>query len=272
MLRRVTDVLRLWRELERVVEERKLDWGLDYAPAQLRYARSSRHAYGARLNHLLPDDYQAFVAEVGYPVVGFEYYDRRGITFLPPEAMAYISVDLPDLDDQWPEAEEGGPTVCRHAFFAGTDLSDIEGYSFGPASTGTDLVVWEVDRGMPTQELGTFTEWMTARIARLTEHATTFEPEPDDDQEADPHRLYSYALLQDYDRGPYTPADLELTWVRSAQSSQSYGLIDANGTWLIPISSQFREVKPFRDGIAEVVLADAARGTWTRIRTDGSIA
>jgi hypothetical protein len=266
------DLLGPWREFERVVHDRGLDWGLDYAPAQLRYARPEGHEYGVRLDHLLPADYRAFVAEVGYPVVGFKYYDRWGISFLPPEAMAYLSVDLPDPDEAWPEPVEGEPTVCLHAFFAGTDLSDIEGYSFGPAGDGGEPVVWLVENGMPCEELGTFTEWFAGEIARLTEHAATFEPAPrqEDHEVADPHRLLDYSLGGDYVQMPYTAADLELTWVESAENSYSYGLVDGTGAWLIPLGMRFREVRPFRDGVAEVVL-DADPGHWTKIRPDGTV-
>ena len=61
-----------------------LGWALVYAPADLRYPRMATHPHGARLDHLLPADYRAFVKEVGYPVLGFSYYDRQGTTFLPP--------------------------------------------------------------------------------------------------------------------------------------------------------------------------------------------
>jgi hypothetical protein len=289
MLRRMIDALGLWRGLERAAGDRGLEWGVNYAPAQLRYARTADHPHGARLEHLLPADYRAFVAELGYPVVGFKYYDRRGISFLPPEAMACISVNLPDPDDEWPEAVEGEPTVCRHAFFAGNDLSDIEGYSFGPSSDGNGLVVWLVEGGMPREECGTFSEWLEAEVARLTQHVSTFEPAPreqtgadetgadeGDGEEYDPHRLLDYSLYGDYSQAPYTAADLALTWVESdtGSYSNSYGLIDATGTWLIPISEEIREVRPFRDGVAEVVLNKVEPGHgvfWSKIRTDGSV-
>jgi hypothetical protein len=282
------DLVGRWRGLEQVVRDRGLDWGLNYAPADLRYVRSASHPHGGRVEHLLPDDYRAFVAEVGYPVLGFALYDRLGISFLPPEAMVHISVDLPDPDEVWPDAVAGEPTVCRHAFYAGSDLSDLDGYSFGPGSGGGEPVVWLVEGGMPREECGGFTEWLDGEITRLAEHATTFEPAPpakydhihidgddedeDDGEEPDPHRLLDYSLWGDYGQPPYSAADLGLSWVESDEMSYTYGLIDAAGTWLIPLGDRFREVQPFRDGVAKVRLnTDDYDAPWTTIRPDGSI-
>ena len=61
----MNDAVGRWREFERILRERELDWALHYAPAQLRHARSPEHPAGARLEHLQPADYRAFVAEVG---------------------------------------------------------------------------------------------------------------------------------------------------------------------------------------------------------------
>lgn len=276
MLRAVIDVVGRWRELERVVRDRELGWGLHHAPADLRYARAEEHALGGRVDHLLPADYRAFVAEVGYPVVGFGYYDRRGISFLPPEAMARLSVDLPDPEDVWPEAVAGQPTPCLHALFAGSDLSEIDGFSFGPGQAG-GVVVWEVENGMPRKECGTFAEWLDGEVARLAEHATTWTPDPpfegeeEEEPEEDPHRLLDYSLGGHYGQAPYSAADLDLHWVESDVHSGTWGLVDGAGTWLIPLGARFRDVLPFRDGVAEVVLEDAALDSWVRIRTDGTL-
>jgi hypothetical protein len=49
--------------------------------------------------------------------------------------------------------------------------------------------------------------------------------------------------------------------LHSVQSQDSnpyrYGLVDDEGTWLIPMGSTYRVVKPFSDGVAEVILNDA---------------
>lgn len=277
----MTDLVTRWRDLERTLHDKGLSWGLHYAPAQLRHARSAEHPYGAELDHLLPADYQTFVAEVGYPVIGFHYYDDEGVSFLPVEAMAAISVDSPNPDDEWPEAVDGAPTHCLHAFFAGFDLSDIEGYSFGPASGGGDPVVWLVERGRPVEECGTFTEWLhdeisrqEARVAGLDEAAVA-EWERENEGEDDPHRLLDYSLGGSYDQAPYSPDDLALAWVESQEvTPYSYGLVDGSGAWLIPLSERFCSVRPFRGGVAEVILnvdGTTYSGPWTTIRPDGSV-
>ncbi|GGK98649.1 hypothetical protein Ppa06_66870 [Planomonospora parontospora subsp. parontospora] len=75
------DIIGRWRAFEKTLRDREFDWGSHFAPAQLRYARSAEHPRGAGVDHLLPADYRAFVSEVGYPVIGFGYYDRDGISF-----------------------------------------------------------------------------------------------------------------------------------------------------------------------------------------------
>lgn len=275
------DLVSRWRGLERTLRDKGLGWGLRYAPAQLRHARSAEHPYGAELDHLLPADYRAFLAEVGYPVIGFRYYDRDGLSFLPVEAMAAISVNLPDAGDEWPEPVDGAPTRCLHAFFAGFDLSDIEGYSFGPANDGGEPVVWRVERGGPVEECGTFTEWLhdeisrqEVRVAGLGATAVA-ELERENEGEDDPHRLLDYSLGGSYDQAPYPPEDLELAWVESQDGMPySYGLVDGTGAWLIPLGNRFRSVRPFRGGVAEVILNvedSTYAGPWTTIRPDGSI-
>jgi hypothetical protein len=281
----VIDIHELWRALERAVDERDLRSGLNYAPADLRWARNPDHPFGAQLEHLLPADYRAFVTAVGYPVVGYTSYDTLGLTFLPPEPMAALSVDMPDSEEMWPEKVEGKSTVCLHAFFAGTDLSDVDGYSFGPSRETGDIVVWKVRSGMPDKELGSFTEWFGRAITGLVEHTNTFVPEPEyDDDEypadekpaaMDPHRLLDHSMHGRYGQPPYSAEDLDLCWVESqATYPHRYGLVHADHEWLIPLGERFKEVKPFRDGVAEVRLADfdgKHDDPWTRIRTDGSV-
>ncbi|MBG0825863.1 hypothetical protein HS048_34845 [Planomonospora sp. ID91781] len=274
------DIIGRWRAFEKTLRDRELDWGLHFAPEQLRYARSAEHPRGAGVDHLLPADYRAFVSEVGYPVIGFGYYDRDGISFLPPEAMARLSVDLPAPEDVWPEPADDRPTLCRYAFFAGYDLSEIEGYSFGPAAGGGEPVVWLVERGMPQEEIGTFTEWLDGEISRLHAYVTAFETDEitalreKNGGEGDPHRLLDYSLGGSYDQAPYTAQDLDLAWVESQESSPySYGLIDGTGAWRIPLGKRFRSVLPFRDGAAEVILNEQTTsyaGPRITIRPDGS--
>ena len=69
----MSDLIGRWRRFEATLHEKGLGWGLHYAPRHLRWARRKAHPHGGELAHLLPEDYRAFVAEVGYPVVGFHY-------------------------------------------------------------------------------------------------------------------------------------------------------------------------------------------------------
>ncbi len=265
-----------------------MDWAVHYAPAQLRYARHPDHEHGAAVTHLLPDDYQAFVAQVGYPV--FAYSDEPdGFSFLPPEPMAVLSVDIPDTQLRFPEPGKGRSTQCSLAFFAGHDLSDYEGYGFGPDEHGDTLGVWLIEDGAPAETLGTFTDWL---CAELDEHSARIS-EVDDLQvvhlrqmvegwavagePADPHRLIEHSLGGSYEQDPYSADDLALTWVGTpghVELAGTYGLVDCSGSWLIPSSDRFWRVRPFREGVAEVITnRDAAAGNrvWTRIGVDGLV-
>ncbi|MEU2673124.1 SMI1/KNR4 family protein [Streptomyces sp. NPDC007164] len=282
-----------WREFERLLVGRGLGWGLHYAPAQLRYARTVEHPRGADLEHLLPVDYRAFVAEVGYPMLDY-CDDVEGFAFLPPEAMANQSVDQPDSDGTFPTPVKDQPTRCLHAFFAGYDLPDYQGYSLGPANDEDEIAVWVVEDGGPVETVGTFTEWLSAELgrheqnilglddAKVTELRMAYS-KPDGRSrmasidEPDPYRLLETSLGGSYDQAAYTAEDLDLVWVGPGMwggDHGAYGLIDGSGTWRIPYGAEFRAVRPFRGGVAEVIVASkdtSHTGPWTRIRPDGSI-
>ncbi|MFE2937180.1 hypothetical protein [Streptomyces sp. NPDC059278] len=154
-----------WREFEAALEAKGLGWALEYAPADLRWARSAHNPYGARLDHLLPADYRAFVKEVGYPVLGFKYYDWHGRSFLPPEPMAVLSPMVYDPSSGLPREAEGEPTTCRHAFFAGYDLSDVHGFAL--AEDG----VWVIENSVVVEHVGSFTEWLQGELSELERHS-----------------------------------------------------------------------------------------------------
>ncbi|MEU1573378.1 WG repeat-containing protein [Streptomyces collinus] len=267
----MTDIVARWREFEQTLRAKGLGWALEYAPADLRYPRMATHPLGARLDHLLPADYRAFVKEVGYPVLGFSYYDRQGTTFLPPAAMSVLSVEIHDDEHGFPERVEGEPTPCRHAFFAGYDLSDINGFAF--AEDG----VWVVEDSAAIEYVGSFTEWLLGELTDVENRIAEpgFADDTDPDEAADPHRLLDYSLdVSLFRRPPYSAADLELNWVedQSDYLSFSYGLIDAEGRWRIPMGRRYVEVRPFRDGVAEVRLPaedGSYGGPWVRIDTEG---
>ncbi|AXE76123.1 WG repeat-containing protein [Streptomyces atratus] len=269
----MTEIVSRWREFEKMLAAEGFGWALAYAPADLRHARSADHPHGARLDHLLSADYRAFVAEIGYPVIGFSCYDREGISFLPPEPMAVLSTMVVDLDGRFPEAVEGEPTTCPHAFFAGTDLSDICGYAL--AEDG----VWLVEDSLAVTHLGSFTKWLLGFLADQEERVAGLGAEEftEPDRAADPHRLFDYSLsgFAAGEQSPYSAADLELSWVeQQADNPYSYGLIDAEGRWRIPMGKQYVRVRPFRDETAEVILnvpGSTYAGPWTRIDPDGRI-
>ncbi|MCW6006250.1 hypothetical protein K1W54_16945 [Micromonospora sp. CPCC 205371] len=268
------DVVARWRQFERLLGERGLDWALRSAPAQLRYARDAEHPHGAELEHLLPADYRTFAAEIGYPVLSYDP-DREGLSFLPPEAMAVQSVNQCDPDLVFPRPVPGRPTRCLQAFFAGFDLLDYQGYSFGPAAGGDEIAVWIVEDGGPVEAVGTFTEWLTAELGeheqRICERDQSTVTNPPTAR-ADPHDLLAHSLGGSYDQDPYSAADLDLCWVKGDRGS--YGLISRTGSWLLPLSDRFRAVRPFRDGVAEVILrVDGAShlGEWIKIQPDGSV-
>ena len=274
-VRSVRDIVARWREFESALHERGLGWALHYAPADLRWARSAEHCRGARVDHLLPPDYLAFVAEVGYPVIGLHYYDHAGISFLPPEPMAGLSPYVYERELGFPEPVQGAPTVCRHAFFAGYDLSEISGVAL--AADG----VWLIENSSVVEPVGSFTKWLLGEIAgqeaRIADvdAGKAAELFAENEGENDPHRLLDYSLDQDYERDPYSAADLELHWVEEQSGSpHSYGLIDAEGHWRIPMGKKFRSVRPFRSGTAEVIRNVAGSnygGPWVRIDADGRL-
>jgi hypothetical protein len=276
-------LVKRWRELEHALRAKDLGWGLHYAPADLRWARRADHPRGAEVTHLLPDDYRAFVSAVGYPVLGFCYYDSEGFSMLPAEAMEVASVGLFVDGNELPRDNTQARTRCTHAFFAGYELSDIEGFSFGPsADDENQLVVWVVEGAQPREEAGSFTEWMTGELDRLHDKVRNMTPADiaaalaENDGETDPHRVIDYSLDKTYDVPPYSKEDLALAWVEhQAGDPYDYGLIDGDGVWQIPLGKKFISVRPFRGGVAEVILnKDGAdySGPWTKIGITGALA
>jgi hypothetical protein len=273
----VTDIVSRWREFEARLRVQGLERALNYVPADLRWARDSEHPRGARLDHLLPEDYRTFVAKVGYPMIGIKTNDNSGLSFLPPDPMGRLSIQISDDERGPPCAVEGEPTTCRYAFFAGCDLSDIVGYAL--AADG----VWVVeDSGAIEPIAGSFTEWLLGEIdhdeqsiAKLDADAVAQLREKIN-RDTDPHRLIDYSLGHEYDV-PYSPSDTQLSWVEGSDwvpgkgtlESRLYGLIDADGRWRIPMGKQFTYVRPFRNGVAEVVRKGDRYGEWSQINAEG---
>jgi hypothetical protein len=252
-----------WLALEQKIAARGIDWAVSRAPADLRVARRARHPHGSRWEHLVPADYREFIAAVGYPILGFRYYCGDGLSFLPPEHIARISADVGDLDGETPVAVEGAPTECKVAFFAGTELSDFVGWAFGPDDDGASTV-WSVEGGV-IEPIGTFTEWLQGEIVRLNAYVDGLTDERiavmRDEGDADPHRVFNYALGAGGDR--------ELHWVEHQEGTPySHGVIDDGGRWVLPMSKKFSTVAPFIDGIAKV---EMYRGPWRTLRRDGTL-
>jgi hypothetical protein len=270
----MTSLSDTWTALRDALAKVDLDAAASVSPADLVWARGADHPRGSSLPEP-PASYRAFIDAVGgYPMFGLGYYDREGFSFLPPSPMAVISANLPGPDDEWPVALPDAPTPCPFAFFAGYDLSDIEGWAFGP-----DGKVWEVERGMAREPLGDFEPWMTQLLAdALARFQGASEEElqamrDDVAAESDPHRLWDYSL-EGWPRRPRTDEDRRLHWVcHQAGSPYSYGLIDEEGTWRIPMGKRFMSVRPFAQGTAEVILAgpgSSYSGPWVHIGPDGT--
>ncbi|MBP6842017.1 MAG: hypothetical protein KA190_32270 [Kofleriaceae bacterium] len=267
-----------WKAFEALVARKKLSWAYHHAPPWLRHARLREHPRGVRLDLVLPAAYTRFVSEIGYPCFGTGYYDSAGLSFLPPEPMAVVSAMLADPEGELPRATPRGPTPCRYAFFAGYELSDVEGFALGP--DGDQVGVWLVERGMAREFVGSFEAWLAGTLDAWEARVKALRPadvralEAENDGEDDPHRLIDYALGGSWRLRRYAPADLALSWVEDqAGDPYRYGLIDAEGRWLIPMGRRFRSVTPFRKGLAKVILNDkrsSYEGPWVTIRPDGS--
>ena len=100
-----------------------------------------------------------------------------------------------------------------------------------------------------------------------------FGKELDPDEAADSHRLLDYSLEVVLSCPPYSAADLELNWVEDQSDCPfSYGVVDGEGRWRIPMGRRYVEVPPSRDGVAEVRLPaedGSYGGPWTGIDTQG---
>ncbi|MEM9491324.1 MAG: hypothetical protein AAGC55_19410 [Myxococcota bacterium] len=267
-----------WNLLLEAAAERGIDAGVYTVPAGLCWPRTIDAPGGARLPEL-PDDYRSFIEAIGgYPVFGLEYYDREGWSFLPPSARAALSVHLPTPDDVWPQVADG-VADCPFAFIAGVELSDIQGWAFGPREPGGQLVVWSVD-GMPREPLGPFTEWMAENLAEARQRITAASPQEIAEwtealaEETDPHRLIDYSIERRLgDIARRSDDDRALHWVVDQRATPySYGLFDDRaGTWRLEPRPMYG-VSPFTEGAAEVIpVGDGASysGPWMRIDAAG---
>jgi hypothetical protein len=176
-----------WKQFKKLIAARDLAWIAQDVPADLAFEKAP--AWAKQVHALLPDDYRRFVAEVGYPMVGFQLYCAEGWSFLPPAALEFHATLCFSADGEEPTK---APLA---AFFAAYhDLADITGYAFVPG----DAAVWAA-RVMPRKRLGPFDEWMTGELARLTAHVESLSKADvaqllaASEGERDYHRLLDYA-------------------------------------------------------------------------------
>ncbi len=189
-----TPLVRAWRDLEQLLNSRGVEWALHYAPADLAWERAPKWA--SSIDAFLPADYRAFVAAVGYPMLGFSLYCDAAWSFLPPNPRAFFATQVFDRDGNEPDKR---PFAVLFAAFH--DLADITGYGFVPDSKGAEPIVWVVEDAMPRKKLAPFTPWMLGELKRIGKHVAGLTPEAiagllaeqDGKPEPDPHRLIDYS-------------------------------------------------------------------------------
>jgi hypothetical protein len=153
-----------WWAFEALLDRLGLGWMLHYAPPELELPELKEFTSTSALS-LLPDDYQFFVREVGYPMVGTKLFCDLAWSFLPPAVIAAHAKLIPPSDE-----ERGDATA---AFFATYfDIGDMWGYAFLPDDDGRSVVWHCTEGGAPRSALGPFTAWMTEELARLSKWAT----------------------------------------------------------------------------------------------------
>jgi hypothetical protein len=263
-----------WRNLERTLTARGLAWAFHRLPVNLQVARTPEFPLGIQLEHLLPQDYRAFVHEVGYPVVGFSYYCRIGLSILPPTHIETCSTMVADANGGLLKPARTSCPMAHAAFFAGTDLSEIEGWSFAPDGFGKDPVVWVTSRCMLVEAVGTFDCWATTQAARIDAWARALSAadrktlEEKNEGEDDPHRALDYALDSSEPHNRSTKKDRSFHWVCD-QSTTPYrwSVIDDDGVWQLKPGQPFDSVGPFVRGSARV----ETNGKLLRINPGGTV-
>ncbi|MCX4247373.1 hypothetical protein [Paraliomyxa miuraensis] len=270
-----------WQALVDLAATKGLERGAYTVPRGLQWARKASPQHEIQLRPP-PASYVALLEAIGgCPVFGLCYYDRDGWSFLSPSAQEVLSTDLPTPDDVWPEADDAGVIRCPFVFFAGVELSDIEGWAFGPDPARGDTIVWEVEGGMPRTPAGPFEAWFDQRLDEALDRiGSAGEAELSGWREAlakedDPHRLIDYSIerrLGDIDQR--TDVDRALVWVVDPSTRPyCYGLWDTQQSrWRIEPRPMYR-VSPFTRGVAEVIFGEEGSsygGPWVRIDPQGT--
>ena len=164
------DAITLWREVDRVVRAAGLGMRITDVPRAAKPYKASRpyDPTVAQLKRHLPSSFVAFTEAVGYPAIDL----GRGLrwTMLPPTAMRQVTGAMGDPAQPFAETRklrEAGTYTWPFAFFAGFDLSDVNGWCFAPPAEGGDPVVWLVEDSLPREEVGTFVDWVAAEAEAL---------------------------------------------------------------------------------------------------------
>jgi hypothetical protein len=139
---------------------------------------------------LLPESYRRFVATYRCPAVWpWELADGeneeldedaigdalRFFEFLPYHGMRWATGTMGDPSRDWMDVRaerERGEYRWEYVMFAAFDAAEGCGWAFWPTgdeSAGTgepgEPQVWYVEDSLPTEQVGTFAEWLDARIA-----------------------------------------------------------------------------------------------------------
>ncbi len=181
--------IQIWSDFIEELNARDLGWIVNYAPADLPGCGTPFSP--SIVKHLLPEDYLTFVAEVGYPMVGFSYYCQTGFSMFPPAFMKDMSSQVFFDGD-----ESDDPNAPHAAMFAGVELSDVVGWGF--RKENDRLGVWNIEGNVEDEVSTSFTEWLRKKTVEIL----AFADNPDASEEisegraegeTDPHRLIDYS-------------------------------------------------------------------------------
>jgi hypothetical protein len=143
-------------------------------PAAKRYTGARKaDPKPAQLARFLPAAFTEFTAAVGYPMIDLGRGARWAM--LPPTAMCQVTGAMGSPGQEFAlarTAREKGTYVWPFAFFAGYDLSDVNGWCFASPKdedpANREAVVWAVEDSLPREEVGPFEAWLRGEIKRAT--------------------------------------------------------------------------------------------------------
>jgi hypothetical protein len=162
----------VWREAANAVRAAGLGMRIADVPRAAKPYDGAARAHDPTLAQLkphLPAAFATFTEASGYPAIDL----GRGLRWamLPPTAMRQVTGAMGDPAQPFTETRklrEAGTYSWPFAFFAGFDLSDVNGWCFAPPEGGGDPVVWLVEDSLPREEVGTFEDWVVTEAATIT--------------------------------------------------------------------------------------------------------